>query len=1075
MAKTLDDLYNKLDEILNSLSSVNDNISSIEGGGDSSNRDEIKTAKEEAAKEREKKLERLNTIDKYLRKFLDLSKKAYSSWKELEDQSYKTGRAMGYNAQTINQFFHTQLANTQKLAAELGITHQALDKLQASYSNVTNRARTLTTEQMKFVGAMNKLVGEATVTEMLGNMDKLGASSQTAMARLAKARNEAAKFGLNANKTSEAIAKNIKLASSYNFKGGTSELAKMVVESEKMKVNFDSMVKASEKFGTLDSAITTSASIQVLGGSFAREFSNPLEAMYEATSDQKSFMERLMRTMQGKGTFNKETGEVQFDPVTRRLVAEFGKQIGMSTEELINMASSQITRTEIDNIVKGQNLGKDQLEFLKTSALFNAETQKWVVNRINKNGESEEVDITTLSNDDIKEIQRNTASEENAFKDIQSIRDHVAEIAKGTSSGKEAIEGASSQLESHVAEQLDSLGQWVKGLYQDWGWKTILGVGALSVVGSIAYGKILKNRRKKYVQEYEKRIEEIEKRKTGTTSQGNGPSSQGGSIETNPKPKRAVGRGTPQRNAKAVMKRVMRKAKGKGKLVVGAGALLATVFGLSAASNGTSQEVNTQPNEVGLNGDPILDELKKHTEILSHMSGGIDKYSESSRSEEGGYGLGGAVGDLAVGLATDPYIATSLGIKALGSKLGQKTITNIAPKLASKLALGATTKALAGPLGWGGLAVDGINMLGQGMGWWEEDGAVAKTLDIGGSTLTGAGIGATIGTSVFPVIGSAVGAAVGAGVGALVGVSDDIKEGLQSWDRKTTELLDSDSIGEKLLGGISWVGHTLAENSFPGMIAKLFGETEYDRQEEAWEKHMEATREQQEAWETQKLGQTSIGDPMLQQKAAYATIKTHDQIITWYRAYMGLNSDATDEVGELKKVEFEDVYRAHEKAKGSGEGFAEGGIVGGSSFSGDKLTAKVNSGEMILNANQQAKLFSLVASGPIGGLDGLIKAKDIVGQPQFISPSAPTPAINSIPQTTSVNVNVNGTLKLESNNNSLQIDLAQLLNNPQFKQQIVDMVSQGLNERSNGAVRVNRNSPQAKSNGGIGKSSEIMM
>lgn len=1073
MAKTLDDLYNKLDEILNSLSSVNDNMSSIEGGGDSSNRDEIKTAKEEAAKEREKKLEHLNTIDKHLTKLWDLTKKAYSSWKELEDQSYKTGRAMGYNAQTINQFFRTQLANTQKLAAELGITHQALDKLQASYSNVTNRARTLTTEQMKFVGAMSKLVGEATVTEMLGNMDKLGASSQTAMARLAKARNEAAKFGLNANKTSEAIAKNIKLASSYNFKGGTSELAKMVVESEKMKVNFDSMVKASEKFGTLDSAITTSANIQVLGGSFAREFSNPLEAMYEATSDQKSFMERLMRTMQGKGTFNKKTGEVQFDPVTRRLVAEFGKQIGMSTEELINMASSQITRTEIDNIVKGQNLGKDQLEFLKTSALFNAETQKWVVNRINKNGESEEVDITTLSNDDIKEIQRNTASEENAFKDIQSIRDHVAEIAKGTSSGKEAMEGASSQLESHVAELLDSPMQWVKGLYQDWGWKTTLGVGALSVGGSMAYGKILKNERKKIEQEYKKRIDDIENGQTRTTSQGNGPSSKGkdGITDLESNKGREFGKKRKKVKTRKAIRKLIGKAKGKGKLVVGAGALLATVFGLSAATNGTSQEVNTQPNEVGSSGDPILDELKKHTEILSHMSGGIDKYSESSRSEEGGYGLGGAVGDLAVGLATDPYIATSLGIKALGSKLGQKTITNIAPKLASKLALGATTKALAGPLGWGGLAVDGINMLGQGMGWWKEGGAVAKTLDIGGSALTGAGIGATIG-SVIPVVGTAVGAAVGAGVGALVGVSDDIKEGLQSWDRKTDELLDSDSIGDKLLGGISWVGHTLVENTLPGMIANLFGETEYDRQEEAWEKHLKATREQQEAWETQKLGQTSIGDPMLQQKAAYATIKTHDQIITWYRAYMGLNSDATDEVGELKKVEFEDVYREREKAQASGEGFAEGGIVGGSSYRGDRLTARVNSGEMILNKNQQANLFSLVAGGP---MNTLIRAKEVVGQPQYISPSAPTPTINSIPQTTSVNVNVNGTLKLESNNNSLQIDLTQLLNNPQFKQQIVDMVTQGINERSNGAVRVNRDSPQAKSGGAIGKTAQINM
>ncbi|MBQ1774013.1 MAG: hypothetical protein IIZ97_07200, partial [Prevotella sp.] len=36
--------------------------------------------------------------------------------------------------------------------------------------------------------------------------------------------------------------------------------------------------------------------------------------------------------------------------------------------------------------------------------------------------------------------------------------------------------------------------------------------------------------------------------------------------------------------------------------------------------------------------------------------------------------------------------------------------------------------------------------------------------------------------------------------------------------------------------------------------------------------------------------------------------------------------------------------------------YAEGGIVGGTSYSGDKLWARVNSGEMILNRNQQAAL-----------------------------------------------------------------------------------------------------------------------
>lgn len=40
--------------------------------------------------------------------------------------------------------------------------------------------------------------------------------------------------------------------------------------------------------------------------------------------------------------------------------------------------------------------------------------------------------------------------------------------------------------------------------------------------------------------------------------------------------------------------------------------------------------------------------------------------------------------------------------------------------------------------------------------------------------------------------------------------------------------------------------------------------------------------------------------------------------------------------------------------------FADGGIVGGSSFTGDKVIARVNSGEMILNRSQQSKLFGFI-------------------------------------------------------------------------------------------------------------------
>ena len=64
------------------------------------------------------------------------------------------------------------------------------------------------------------------------------------------------------------------------------------------------------------------------------------------------------------------------------------------------------------------------------------------------------------------------------------------------------------------------------------------------------------------------------------------------------------------------------------------------------------------------------------------------------------------------------------------------------------------------------------------------------------------------------------------------------------------------------------------------------------------------------------------------------------------------------------------------QAKGilSGEKFESGGIVGGTSFSGDKVVAHVNSGEMILNREQQTRLFDMANYG--GGFDysGLTQA-----------------------------------------------------------------------------------------------------
>lgn len=62
--------------------------------------------------------------------------------------------------------------------------------------------------------------------------------------------------------------------------------------------------------------------------------------------------------------------------------------------------------------------------------------------------------------------------------------------------------------------------------------------------------------------------------------------------------------------------------------------------------------------------------------------------------------------------------------------------------------------------------------------------------------------------------------------------------------------------------------------------------------------------------------------------------------------------------------------------------FEQGGIVGGTSYTGDRLTARVNSREMILTQQQQARLFD-IANTPaaIGGIDYEALAAAIAAQP----------------------------------------------------------------------------------------------
>jgi hypothetical protein len=133
---------------------------------------------------------------------------------------------------------------------------------------------------------------------------------------------------------------------------------------------------------------------------------------------------------------------------------------------------------------------------------------------------------------------------------------------------------------------------------------------------------------------------------------------------------------------------------------------------------------------------------------------------------------------------------------------------------------------------------------------------------------------------------------------------------------------------------------------------------------------------------------------------------------------------------------------------------ANGLVVPGNSPTGDKVPVMANSGEMILNQMQQNKLFTSINSLEQGSSTS-IKALPETGKflkvypPVTTSVGTKTIGVGK----TSIDLNVSGTIKLEGGGKYVDFDLGRLLDTPEFKRQLTDIITKRLNENSNSGKR----------------------
>lgn len=350
---------------------------------------------------------------------------AIDEWYKLNDAIYKTGSELGRTAGQMEILQSQIVKGSEHFSRWFNIEPDQLVKTLETYSEMTGRVRMPTENDMFQQAYLTRF----NANDILGSFDDVGASTSVATANFVKLQQNAGALGLNLKKAKDTLKESIKLMDKVTFKDGVSGLQRMVLLTQQMKLNMNDITQMANKFGAdgnIENAIQTSAQLNALGGSFAMNFSNPLEMLNLAVNDAEGLMVKLKESLAGKGSFNWNTGTVDIDPATLMQIRQAAGALGIDADSVVKSARRQALEQAMITQFDNSKFTQSQRDMITNRAEYNAETGRFEVSVYQGDGTSETKSINELTTDDLVNIVSTGEDPQDAQLDI---RDNVRDIA----------------------------------------------------------------------------------------------------------------------------------------------------------------------------------------------------------------------------------------------------------------------------------------------------------------------------------------------------------------------------------------------------------------------------------------------------------------------------------------------------------------------------------------------------------------------------------------------------------------------------------------------------------------------
>lgn len=409
-----------------------------------------------------------------------LISKGFQATVQFHKEGIAFAREVGLSAREAQAYTQVLTERTEKLALKYGVTADAIKEVQRGIVDATGKQYMLNEAEAERQVQINKLVGAGTANQFTEQMmNHMGAQLSTVQGAVSKAYATAAKSGLNVAKFSKEVAKNLSLANKLSFRDGVNGIIRMTALSEKLSFNLQSVENAANKFMDLDSAIESSAQLQMLGGAAGAYGSNPLTMAYEANYDPEAFTERMTKMLGGYAQFDAKTGMANVNGMNRDFVKNIAQAMGISMDEAMSIAKKQaeIKYKEGAYSTELGKISKENRDAVLNRSYVDTNTGHLMINDVSgkahditKNGLDESIleELQKFDNMSEKDIMQKQAE---TLTDIQqqidgigdsfaaSIAKHLNQYIPGATT---AIKNFAKEVQPSVVEIGRNLGEFVK-------------------------------------------------------------------------------------------------------------------------------------------------------------------------------------------------------------------------------------------------------------------------------------------------------------------------------------------------------------------------------------------------------------------------------------------------------------------------------------------------------------------------------------------------------------------------------------------------------------------------------------